>query len=876
MAGVALAPGRDVVSLALSLASLDAVTGEVRDAALAYANRGWPVFPCYEPNGTGCSCGKRDCTNAAKHPRTVHGFKDATTDREQIRAWWARWPDANIATPTGGGRVVVDVDPRNGGDDALAELERRYGQLPATFEVITGGGGRHLWFAGNAPKGSPADGIDLQGEGAYVLLPPSRHVSGRVYTVELSSPPPEQMAPLPVWLTNGHGALTPGREIPPTIHDGEGRERYLASLAGTLRHRGLSEDEILTALRAVNEARWPPKPEADLQRIARSFARYAPGGASAEAGRDHPAGARDHDAGARDHDAGRDHPVPPPDAAGFEGVRVVPAAEIFPTTAPLPTEGQIVPPPSNPMAVARQFVAEKHTTGGMELIRHHRGDFHAWDGTCWPEVEDRTVRADLYRWLECSVYAKDQKKLAPFEPNRKKLGDVLDAVQAIGHLPAHVAPPTWIDADDETPASEIIAMSNGLLHLPTRRLRPHTPGFFTLHSLPFAYDPTAGSPARWEGFLDELWMGDNESKDTLGELMGYVLGGGTSQQKMFLLVGPKRSGKGTIGRVLTGLLGQHNTASPTLASLTGNFGLQALVGKPLAVISDARLGNRTDGLIAVERLLSISGEDGITVDRKYKDPWTGRLPTRFLILTNEIPKFTDSSGALASRFIMLTTSKSFYDREDPGLTDALVAESRGIFNWALQGLDRLVARGHFKQPESSREAIRHLEDLSSPVGAFVRDRCQVGPAFEVDKDQLFESWKAWCTEEGRDRPGTKNVFARDLRAAVPGLTARRPLEGADRVHVYRGLRLGWEQQWRTTLTNPDRQAEQPQAVRDAPTQNPRSERVVRDGQGSPPLRAVHDPKHCGGYRQVTPGGVMVICSVCGAGVEGAREQATEG
>lgn len=91
-----------------------------------------------------------------------------------------------------------------------------------------------------------------------------------------------------------------------------------------------------------------------------------------------------------------------------------------------------------------------------------------------------------------------------------------------------------------------------------------------------------------------------------------------------MLVGPKRAGKGTVLRVLKGLLGDHNVAAPTLSSLTQNFGLAPLVGKPLAAISDARIGTRADSLVAVERLLSVSGEDPITVDRKYRDAWTGR------------------------------------------------------------------------------------------------------------------------------------------------------------------------------------------------------------------------------------------------------------
>ena len=129
------------------------------------------------------------------------------------------------------------------------------------------------------------------------------------------------------------------------------------------------------------------------------------------------------------------------------------------------------------------------------------------------------------------------------------------------------------------------------------------------------------------------------------------MGGDTRQQKIFLFVGPRRGGKGTIGRVLTGLLGPHNVAAPTMAGLSTNFGLQPLIGKPLALVSDARLSGRADGQVGVERLLSISGEDSLTIDRKYRDPWTGRLSTRFLILTNELPRLSDSSGALASRFV---------------------------------------------------------------------------------------------------------------------------------------------------------------------------------------------------------------------------------
>jgi putative DNA primase/helicase len=451
---------------------------------------------------------------------------------------------------------------------------------------------------------------------------------------------------------------------------------------------------------------------------------------------------------------------------------------------------RVVPAPTDPMAVARQFLAERHTGGGDVLLRHFRGLFYAWEGACWPEAEERALQAALYRWLESADYVTAKGDLVPFEPTRNKVGNALAALQAIVHLDAALEPPAWLGEGHEVSAAEIVAMSNGLLHLPTRTLLAHTPAFFSHYALPFPYDPKSKTPRRWLQFLRELWPNDRESIEVLAEIMGYVLGGGTRLQKLLMLIGPKRTGKGTIARVLTGLLGAHNVAAPTLASLTTNFGLQPLVDKPLAIISDARLGTRSDALIAVERLLSISGEDSITVDRKYRDPWTGRLPTRFLILSNELPRLTDSSGALASRFVLLTMSRSFYEREDLALTEKLLAEAPGIFNWALEGLARLTERGHFLQPESAREALRHLEDLSSPVGAFIRDCCELGPAFEVAKDELFVAWRRWCFREGRDRPGSNTVFAKDLRAAVPALREARPgRRGEQRQHIWRGIRL---------------------------------------------------------------------------------------
>jgi len=454
---------------------------------------------------------------------------------------------------------------------------------------------------------------------------------------------------------------------------------------------------------------------------------------------------------------------------------------------PAITETIILPPPSAPMAVARRLVRDRFVDAtGTTVIRAWRGGYSAWDGRCWPDRDIATVRAQAYGYLEHAVYEKDG-ELRPWYPTKSKVSNVLEALAAVTHLSPLVQPPTWLVEEAMPAAEDLVITANGILHVPDRRLLPHDACLFVGHSVPFDYHPDAPEPTRWLAFLDDLWDDDPDSKALLGEMFGYALSGDTSLQKIMLLVGPPRAGKGVIARVLTHLLGRHNVGAPTLAGLTTNFGLQDLIGKTLAIVSDARLGPRANVQALAERLLSISGEDSITVDRKYKDPWTGPLGVRFLLLTNELPRFTDASGVLAKRFVVLTLSKTFYGREDPGLAGRLLPELPGILNWALDGLDRLRTRGRFIEPASAREAIRELEDLSSPMSAFVRDRCVLGRDLRVSVDDLWATWKRW-TEDQSLYHGTKQTFGRDLRAAVPGLHVSRPREGQHR-RAYIGVGL---------------------------------------------------------------------------------------
>ncbi len=445
----------------------------------------------------------------------------------------------------------------------------------------------------------------------------------------------------------------------------------------------------------------------------------------------------------------------------------------------------------DPLHSSREFIRTRYTRGGERTLHHQAGAFFTWSGTCYPQADDAAIRAELYGFLETAL-RRDAKtgREVPFQPTTHRVNNVLDALRAVANVPNTVHPPAWLKYTPDLPPDEILACANGLLHLPTRQLLPPSPIFFSHNAVDFTYDPHATAPEGWLRFLDDLWTHDREAKATLQELFGYFLTGDTRQQKIALIVGPKRSGKGTIGRVLRAMLGHENVSGPTLASLAQNFGLAPLIGKQLAIISDARLGGRADQHAIAERLLSISGEDALTIDRKFRDPWTGNLSCRFLILTNELPRIADASGALASRFVVLTLIKSFYDREDHGLYDRLVQDLPAILNWSIEGWQRLQERGYFVQPASSAELMEDLEDLSSPTGAFIRRRCVVESSAEVACNVLYAYWTGWCDSEGRTHPGTAQTFGRDLRAVIPGLRTKNRRQGdGSRCRYYIGVGL---------------------------------------------------------------------------------------
>ena len=460
----------------------------------------------------------------------------------------------------------------------------------------------------------------------------------------------------------------------------------------------------------------------------------------------------------------------------------------------------------------KRLSAEQFRADQMPTLINSQDQWLAWDGSSYQPIEEATVDARVGAWLGAQVYRKPTadggiSPIIRFKPKRSDVAEVVFALGTICHQPiADVAPPAWLPGTPKKLAklkpAEIISCRNGLLHWPTRKLYPQTAQFFTRCALPIDFDKTAQAPERWLSFLAEVTAtAEGASRPELvtlvREMFGYLISGETNLQRVFFLAGQRRSGKGTIMRIATALIGEINTASPTIKQLGGDFGLQNIIGRSLGTVTEMDTETKSQAAAAASVINGISGEDLQSINRKGKDFWTGYLSVRFVLAANKLPNFGSHTMALASRLLIMPFDVSFEGKEDRSLTDKFkeAAALAGILNWALDGLEDLQAQGDFIEPAASKVAKTRLIYRSSPVHGFVDERCVIGAGYGVDKAVLYGEFVEYCDEVGA-RCLSLSEFSETLSELFPTVapSERGTGPGADgkrsrRIKCYRGVRL---------------------------------------------------------------------------------------
>lgn len=472
-----------------------------------------------------------------------------------------------------------------------------------------------------------------------------------------------------------------------------------------------------------------------------------------------------------------------------------------PTVTTIDPETGLKQKPADPHRLARVFLSAIGGSPEDMHLRYWDEQWWTWDGLKWLTLSTKEMHARITRVVkvEFDRIASETGK-APLPIGTGLIGNVAAALAGYclvqkDQIPAQ---PAWLDGAKTPKPLECLTTTTGIVHLPTlldngpddpHAVMPLTPRFFSQVALDYGFHPEAPTPTNWLAFLDSIWPDDRESIECLQEWFGLLLTSETQYQKILLILGPKRSGKGTMTRILKAMVGHANVAAPTLGSLATHFGLQSLIGKTLAMTTDIRLSGRSDSQQIVERLLSISGEDPQSIDRKHIDAWHGTLNVRFCLAGAELPRLGDVSGGLTGRMVVLVLKKSWLGEEDLDLQKKLLAELPGILLWAIAGYQRLRERRRFLQPASGAEVLREFDELSNPVGAFLADKCDCGPNHRVLTSDLYDAWTTWCKDMGREHPGDSGGFGRSLRAALPTLQVIRTKLDGKRYRHYQGVAL---------------------------------------------------------------------------------------
>jgi putative DNA primase/helicase len=704
--------------------------------ALDYAGRGWPVVPLNWIQDGRCSCGTVDCPSPCKHPLSPNGLKDASTDPGTIRGWLTRWPDANLGIATGAasGLLVIDVDPRHGGDVALDDLLAVHGPLPETVEALTGGGGRHIYFKDGSgtvrnSAGKLGPGLDVRGTGGYVVCPPSDHISGRRYAWELSSDPGEvPVAEAPPWL------LALLQEAPPVASAtqdgriGQGkRNDTLARLAGAMRRRGMSESAILAALVEENRTRCdPPLSDSEVAGIAKSIGRYTPAG-----------GGRVRACNFNRTDSGN--------------------AELL-----------------------------AHLYGDRLRFDHRRGRLLLWRDHSWHddvdgEIDRMVLEAARVRFHAAADVADSAEKTAQARwainsESRQRREAALALVRSVH--PVADAGENW-DTDPW-----LVGVANGVVDLRSRKLRDGRPKDRITLALSWPYRPDARAE-RWERFISEIFGGNDDLIDFIHRAVGYSLTGLTTEQCLFVCYGGGANGKSVFLQTLRTVLGPLavNTAFATL-EFTGRGAasndLAALADRRLVTASETNEGARLNEA----RVKALTGGDTLTARFLYREFFQFKPTCKVWLAVNHRPRVTDDSEAFWRRVRLVPFTRQFRGADaDPNLADTLHAEAEGILAWLVRGALAWRQRG-LEAPECVRTATDDYRIDSDVLGDFLAERCDQGPDYTATPAEISKAYGLWA--DGLNLSKHERLSTTALGRKLGDRFAK---DRTGRQRFYRGLRV---------------------------------------------------------------------------------------
>lgn len=689
--------------------------------ALRYATRyGWRVFPL---NG--------------KEPLISGGHQSATTDTDQIRAWWDQWPDANIgiACDSEHGPIVIDIDAPKpheiSGFKFLKKLE-----LPAeglvTRTAISRPGRLHLYFGPMRDSitvkrmirpfklKDKKVAIDILGDGGYVVAPPSLHPeTGKRYQWGEKI----AMAPFPKRIfrfIEQRSIKQIAPPLPEIIREGE-RDMLLTSLAGSMRRRDASPKAILATLRIENALRVrPPLTDAQLQKIAKSI-------------------------GSKD--------------SALEDENMT------------------------DLGNARRFVAQHHERlrciGGSS-----RNPWYVYTGTHWePDKMGEAMRLakETVRSIHNEAHAmKDEEKRDALLAHAFK-SEGAERIRAIVSL-AQSEPEIVLRHDQLDRDRWLFNVRNGTIDLQTGKFRKHKRTDYITKISSVEYDKHATCP-RWLQFLDEVLAGDKALIGFMKRAFGYSLTGDVREHALFFCYGTGRNGKSVLFEVARELYADYAIqADFSTFQSSRNEGprhdLARMHGARFVSAIEAR-GDRSFDETVVKQM---TGGDTVTARNLYESSFEFKPQFKLWLAANHLPLVKEQTEAFWSRILMIPFSVTIpAHKRKKNLSKLLVKELPGILNWALEGC-REWSRNGLMAPDTVRRAIHDYKEEYDILSEFFMARCELNPRSWVARAPLYQSFSDWWQESRGRNALSHNQFNQMMRER-PDIKQRK-LEG---IRGWRGI-----------------------------------------------------------------------------------------
>ncbi len=640
-----------------------------------YISRGWAIFPCRN-----------------KIPLTAHGYKDASKDIETVKRMFSEHKNANVAIATGkvSGVFVLDVDVKNnaGGAESLLELEREFGELPHTVEALTWSGGRHIFFrypeTGVGCKTGVRPGIDVRGDGGYVIAPPSV-IEGRSYEWEVNHHPDETMiAEAPEWLLE----LLEDKQPVVDLSDkgakiAENRNNALMLMGVKLRKMGLEHAQIETTLQSINENRCtPPLSKKEVSNIAKSVARYE---------------------------------------------------------VAQPKKGEPLTDVWN-----AKFFFEKH--GDAICYCDALGGWFVWDGTRWLKDETfqilRLAKNTVKQMQEMSAVSNDKAlyKHAVRSESEGKLNAMMNLVRSEEDVA--------VMSDRFDNDVFLLNCRNGTLDLRTGELRLHTRDDYITRRVELDYRPEAECPEWLRfldsiflsdqeiiGFMQKA-VGYALSGSMKEQCIFILYGAGMNGKSTFLKHVYRILGDYALNTPASTLMEKYSDTIPNdVARLKGARLVTAIEsGKSKA--------------LAESQIKQLTGDDPISARFLHREYFDFFATFKIFLATNNKPNISGTDRGIWRRIMTIPFEKVITAEErDPLLDEKLSKEYEGILAWAVRGFRKWQEEG-LVQPEKVAEATNEYREESDVLGNFIDEKCVLGLNAKVSASALLKAAQEWAKEGG--------------------------------------------------------------------------------------------------------------------------------